>query len=126
MNHFIITLVAASILIIPAGCATTVARQGEWLSYDQVRRSLRRKIGMRPGEYVQACGPLINAGQLTTGAQLSGEEAAIVIADGASNFYSRWSGELVVECGYWSCVRQPKICNRHCPPRGWNCGWEMP
>ena len=123
--------VISSALLVLLGCATPAQRQGEWLSYEQISPKLRKKIRMEPHHYVKSCGSLINVGQFKTEEQLQppGQDEPyeeIVIADGPSNFYDRRTSELVVDCGYWSCTRHPKICDRYCPPQGWTCGWEMP
>jgi len=113
-----------------AGCATPKSHGGKWLSYEQVNPSLRRKIGMEPGDYVKACGRFSNVGQFRTAKDLQprkpGEYEEIILADGPANFYDRKTGQLVAECGYWSCTRHPRFCSRHCPPREWTCDWEMP
>ncbi len=131
MNKVAIGLLISSVLVVLLGCGTSAPRQGEWLSYEQINPKLRKKIGMRPHQYVNACGSLINVGQFKTEKQLHPPEQGepddeIVFADGPSDFYDRRTGALVVECGYWSCTRHPKICDRYCPPPGWTCGWEMP
>ena len=114
-----------------AGCTTPKPREGKWLSYEQVDPSLRRKIGLEPGDYVKACGRLINDGQIKTAKHLQprtpGEPyEEVVVADAGSNFYDRKTGQLVAECGHWSCTRNPRFCDRYCPPREWACSWEMP
>jgi hypothetical protein len=131
MKNHVVALLLASAVVLSPGCSTPAPRKGEWLSYEQINPRLRKKIGMQPHYYVRACGNMINVGQFKTEKELKppvdGEPyEEIVIADGPSNFYDRRTGELVVECGYWSCTRHPKICDRYCPPPGWTCGWEMP
>lgn len=94
-----------------------------WLAYDEVGPRLRKKIGMEPGFRVEACGGLIHRGQFRTGGTLDD----IHVSDGPSDFYNRYSGELVARCGYWDCHgRADRECDRTCPPREWTCRWEMP
>jgi hypothetical protein len=87
-------------------------------------------MDMEPDQYVRACG-LLFVNEFKKAAQLFPEPGApavdeIHIADASSNFFDRRTGELIVECGYWSCTRNPRVCDLYCPPPGWNCAWEQP
>jgi hypothetical protein len=130
LGHTTTLIIALLLLGGNVGCSSPPP-QGAWLSHEQVNVRLRKKIGMEPGYYVRGCGRLINVGQFKTEKELRPFEQGeareeIVIADGSSDFYDRRTGELVAECGYWSCRRDARECERSCPPREWKCGWEMP
>ena len=106
------------------GCANGPP-QSQWLSYEQVRPELRRKIGMERQDFVRACGRLVNVGGFRTADDLAGNATEeIVIADGASNYYDRRTAELVAACGFWDCTRDPRFCQRSCPLREWTCSWD--
>jgi hypothetical protein len=122
---------AMSFLLLNVACSNAPQRDAIWLPYEKIRPSLRREIRIEPGQYVRACGSMINVGQFRTAKQLMPNsdpqaEEEIVISDGPSSFYDRRTGELIVACDFWSCSRHPKTCDRYCPPPGWTCGWEMP
>ena len=58
------------------GCANGPP-QSQWLSYEQVRPELRRKIGMERQDFVRACGRLVNVGGFRTADEIGKERMAL-------------------------------------------------
>jgi len=111
--------------VLGAGCASQSLPKGEWLAYERVDAHLRRTLQMRPGQFVATCGKLIHVGRFQTAEQLTTVEE-IIVTDAPSDYFDRWSGQLVAQCGFWFCSRHSTLCRQTCPVKEWTCQWDSP
>jgi hypothetical protein len=127
MSKIRIGIIVPLIGLILAGCTGHQHRQSRWLSYDQVIPQLRRAIRMQPDQYAKACGHLLIDYPLKTAEQLRPRDPGetveeIILTDVSARFYDRRTAQLVAECGFWVCRKDPRSCRVSCPdPPGWSC-----
>jgi hypothetical protein len=109
-----------------AGCSMTeLASQPreKWLPYDRVNVQLRRKLEMRPDQFVLSCRHLVFMGHFETAESLRPDinRERLIITDVTNHYYDNRTGELEATCGYWYCSRNQRYCRASCPPKAWSC-----
>lgn len=117
-------LVVLAMLCIGCSSAGRSSQPAEkWLPYDNVNVQLRRKLNMRPDQFVLSCRHLIVMGQFETTASLKPEvyRNRIILTDATHYYYDNRTGALEATCGYWYCSRNQRYCRASCPPKAWSC-----
>jgi len=112
------------ILISSSACSVMEAEsplKERWMPYEQVNVRLRRKLEMRPDQFILSCRNVISSSRLETAESLRPGVERIIVADVTSHYYDNRTGQLLASCGYWFCSKHQLYCKSSCPPRAWTC-----
>jgi hypothetical protein len=88
-------LLSSLLLLAVSACSASKHREGEWVPYERVNVQLRRAIGMKPNNFVRACGHIINGGRLEDSRAASAQRSESTIRGDRPYRDYRWAIEFL-------------------------------